>query len=118
MLPKNADQIPNSLGSALGMHYFEKNTHIFIMPGVPEEMQEIVKNYIIPNYMKNKPNKRQVTINTAGIMESRLAEKISQLMKKYSNYFRFAFLPHYTGVSFRIRQLDTTKDLQKVKNEF
>ena len=51
-------------------------------------------------------------------MESRLAEKISQLIKKYSNYFRFAFLPHYTGVSFRIRQLDTTKDLQKVKNEF
>lgn len=118
MLLKNADAIPNDTGSALGMHYLENNTHIFIMPGVPSEMKGIVQNYIIPNYMKNEPLTNQVTIKTAGIMESLLADKIETLMKKYSNTFRFAFLPHYSGVSFRIQKRDGSVDLQKVKDEF
>ena len=118
MVCKKADVIPNDLGSALGMHYFENNTHIFIMPGVPTEMKDMVKNYIIPNYMNNEPIKDQITIKTAGIMESRLAEKIGFLMKKHTNSFRFAFLPHYTGVSFRIKGKDDLSNLHIVKDEF
>ena len=118
MLLKYADTIPNDLGSALGMHYLKDNTHIFIMPGVPGEMKEMVQNHIIPNYMKNKSLSNQVTIKTAGIMESLLAEKIETLMKKYSASFRFAFLPHYSGVSFRIRQIEILDDIQKVKDDF
>ena len=55
MLLKKADVIPNDAGSALGMHYLKHNTHVFIMPGVPSEMNEMVKKYIIPNYIKNEP---------------------------------------------------------------
>ena len=109
MMLKKADIIPNDSGSALGMHYLENNTHVFIMPGVPDEMKGMVQNYIIPDYMKNEPATDQVTIKTAGIMESRLAEKIEALMKKYSTSFRYAFLPHYTGVSFRIREKNKTE---------
>ena len=118
MMLKKADIIPNDSGSALGMHYLENNTHVFIMPGVPGEMKGMVQNYIIPDYMTNEPATDQVTIKTAGIMESRLAEKTELLMKKHSPSFRFAFLPHYTGVSFRILQKDDTDDLLSVKDEF
>ena len=52
MLLKKADRIPNDYGSALGIHFFEKCTHIFIMPGVPGEMKAMVERYIIPNYIK------------------------------------------------------------------
>ena len=55
MLLKKADRIPNDNGSALGMHFFEKCAHIFIMPGVPGEMQTMVERYIIPNYIKTTP---------------------------------------------------------------
>ena len=51
-------------------------------------------------------------------MESRLAEKVNGLMEKYSNSFQFAFLPHFNGVSFRIRKSGGRGDLQRVKNEF
>ena len=108
MLLKKADMIPNDNGSALGMHFFEKSAHIFIMPGVPDEMKGMVQNYIIPQYMKNEPFTNQVTIKTAGIMESRLAEKIAALMKKYSATFRFSFLPHYNGVSFRMQKKENS----------
>ena len=118
MLLKKADIIPNESGSALGMHFYEKETHIFILPGVPDEMKSMVTNHIIPNYFVDTPRVNHTTIKTAGVMESRLAEKVSDLMEKYSDKFRFAFLPHYTGVSFRITHLSEGSNLIHVKDEF
>ena len=118
MLLKKADFIPNDTGSALGMHILEKGTHIFILPGVPQEMKAMVSKYIIPNYMVTTPNANYITIKTAGIMESRLAEMVKKSMEKYSDSFRFAFLPHYNGVSFRIIKFGKKNDLQKVKEDF
>ena len=118
MLLKKADSIPNDSGSALGMHILEKRTHIFILPGVPREMKEMVSSYIIPNYIGTAPEEYYLTIKTAGVMESRLAESVKELMEKYSNSYRFAFLPHYNGVSFRIRKLGEKNDFQDVKNDF
>ena len=118
MLLKKADSIPNDSGSALGMHILEKRTHIFILPGVPREMKGMVSSYIIPNYIGTAPEENYLTIKTAGVMESRLAESVKELMEKYSNSYRFAFLPHYNGVSFRIRKLGEKNDFQDVKNDF
>mgnify|MGYP006183677871 FL=1 len=118
MLLKTADAIPNENGTALGMHFLIKGTHTFVMPGVPGEMHNMVKNYILPNYFKTTPEENIITIKTAGIMESHLAEKVNGLIEKYSNSFRFAFLPHYSGVSFRINKLNKNENLLNVKDEF
>jgi len=118
MIPKSAEVIPNDNGSALGMYFFHKKIHIFIMPGVPGEMKKMIKRHIIPNYIKISPNENVVTIKTVGVMESKLAERVSGLMDKYSQSFCFAFLPHFNGVSFRIRKLGREGDLQRVKSEF
>ena len=118
MLLKTADVIPNDNGTALGMHLLIKGTHTFIMPGVPGEMRSMVNKYIIPNYIKKTPVENFITIKTAGIMESHLAEKVNELMEKYLHSFRFAFLPHYSGVSFRINKLDENENLLNIKDEF
>ena len=118
MLLKTADAIPNENGTALGMYFLIKGTHTFVMPGVPGEMHNMVKNYILPNYFKTTPEENIITIKTAGIMESHLAEKVNGLIEKYSNSFRFAFLPHYSGVSFRINKLNKNENLLNVKDEF
>jgi nicotinamide-nucleotide amidase len=118
MVLKNADIVPNDNGSALGMHYFYNGTNIFIMPGVPSEMKKMINKHIIPTYIKTEPEEHFITIKTAGIMESKLAEKVSGLMDKHSKSFRFAFLPHFNGVSFRISKMVEGNELQMVKNEF
>ena len=118
MILKNVDVIPNDNGSALGMYYFHKGTNIFIMPGVPGEMKKMVERYIIPKYIKRSPDENFITIKTTGVMESKLAEIVRRIMEKYSESFRFAFLPHFNGVSFRISKLEKRGDLQKVKKEF
>ena len=119
MLLKNAKNIPNDLGSALGIHYVYKKTNIFIMPGVPREMKNMINNYIIPDFIKLKQINNQVTIRTSGITESVLYETLSPLIKKYSSEFKFAFLPHYNGVSFRIiKNNKSFFELNEIKNEF
>ena len=118
MLLKKADSINNLHGSALGLHYVNKNTHIFIMPGVPFEMKAMMNSYIVPKYMKNKLKNDLITINTTGIMESQLAEMIEPLMEKYSSTCDFAFLPSYTGVSFRIYHSNSKDDFNKIINDF
>ena len=118
MLLKQADPIPNDQGSALGLHYKKQNTHIFIMPGVPSEMKVMVQNYILPKYIHTSAQIRQVTIKTAGVMESKLAEQVQGLIDGYSDKYKFAFLPHYSGVSFRINQLKSSGDLNVVSAEF
>ena len=118
MLLKKANTIPNDNGSALGMYFLHQGTHTFILPGVPGEMKNMVERYIIPNYIKTSPKENFITIKTAGIMESRLAEKVSGLMEKYSNSFQFAFLPHFNGVSFRISKSDKESDIHIVMKEF
>ena len=110
--------IPNDIGSAPGIFFKQNKTKIFIMPGVPNEMQRMIDKYIIPNYINIKPKKSVITIKTSGIMESKLAEKISPLIEKHSDYFRFAFLPHYNGVSLRINKIDPRGSLNLIKNIF
>lgn len=118
MVLKQADSIPNENGSALGLHYHKNESHIFIMPGVPGEMKGMVNNHIIPGFLKKTPQAKQVTIKTAGVMESKLAEQVQDLIEEYKSTFKFAFLPHYTGVSFRINLLDTTANLKQVSEKF
>ena len=118
MLCKTADIIPNEIGTALGMHFYKKNTHIFILPGVPREMKKMVNNYILPKYINIIPKQNFITIKTVGITESHLAEKINDLIIKYSDSFQFAFLPHYSGVSFRIYRLNEKSNLSKISNIF
>ncbi len=118
MVLKQADPIPNEKGSALGLHYHKKESHIFIMPGVPGEMKGMVNNHIIPGFFNKTPEPKQVTIKTAGVIESKLAEQVQDLIEEHKSSFKFAFLPHYTGVSFRINQLDNSANLKQVTEKF
>jgi len=118
MYPEKANIIPNNFGSALGMQYKDKNSNIFVMPGVPEEMKNMINDYILPELINKPLSDNVITIKTSGIMESKLAEKVNKIIIKYSNSCKFAFLPSYYGVSFRINRIDHNINIQDVKDEF
>ena len=118
MMLKKANPILNEIGSALGLYFLQQSTQIFVMPGVPREMKIMIQNQIIPKYFKSSPKNKFITLKTAGVMESHLAEQASSLIKKYTGAFKFAFLPHYNGVSFRINQIESSQNIEKVSEEF
>ena len=116
MILSNSDPIPNGHGTALGMHIVEEDTQIFLMPGVPREMKGMIADWIIPHYITEGSAPLQMSLNTTGVPESKLADELQDVLSKYSDQVQFAFLPHHTGVNIRLtgRQVGNDSQVEKV----
>ncbi|MFW9877180.1 MAG: competence/damage-inducible protein A [Candidatus Thorarchaeota archaeon] len=53
-LPQGSIPLPNTVGTAPGVKIKEKNTTIFILPGVPAEMKSMFRNIINPILKETK----------------------------------------------------------------
>lgn len=108
--------IPNSVGTARGIHIFNNEIDIFAMPGVPKEMKNMMKDTVLPWIYDKTKNKIYVhTFRTTGIMESSLAEMISDIIEVSKNV-EISFLPQFTGVDIRVMSSDN-KPLEKVQRK-
>jgi nicotinamide-nucleotide amidase len=105
LVPKIANVIRNSLGTAPGV-WIEKDDKIFVaLPGVPYEMKEMMTSYIIPT-LKEKLGAPEIiairkTLLTTGIAESTLFERLGDLNDLLGDS-KLAFLPSEFGVRLRI----------------
>ena len=111
--------IPNDKGTALGMRIKHKKTDIFIIPGVPREVECMFNQYIAPLYIDpyyDKKNK-YITILTTGIYETKLYSILKSIIDINRDRFKVSFLPKYTGVKVRISALDETGSLSFFRDE-
>ena len=113
-VPDVCTVIQNKRGTAPGM-WFEKNEKIFVsMPGVPNEMQGMMKEVI--EKIKSKfelPIIIHKTLLTAGIGESMLAEHIKDFETTLPSNIKLAYLPNYGMVRLRL----TTSGDDKAETE-
>ncbi len=105
MVPKIAEPIKNTKGTAPGM-WIEKDNKVFIvMPGVPYEMSEMFEKYIIPKlkekFKSSLVTKKTTHLLTTGIPEVVLYEKLGSL-KDLLGDGKLAFLPSQYGVKMRL----------------
>jgi nicotinamide-nucleotide amidase len=118
LVPKIANVIRNSKGTAPGA-WIEQDDKIFIiMPGVPYEMQEMMTSYVLQN-LKEKLGLPEFTvlrktIYTTGIAESTLYERLGDI-NELLNGAALAFLPSQFGVKLRITAKE--KDEEKANNK-
>ncbi|MCX6281824.1 MAG: competence/damage-inducible protein A [Bacteroidetes bacterium] len=122
-LPEDCISIPNKVGTARGM-WFEKDIPvpgrsgktIFVsMPGVPFEMQAMMKDHIIPE-LKTRFHPKSIyhkTILTQGIGESFLAKIIEEWENNLPATIRLAYLPQ-PGI-VRLRLTGTGEDETAVR---
>ncbi len=92
MVPKGAEVIPNNTGTAPGLFIKFKHSVIILLPGVPYEMKLMVHDWALPrvkklinrdnNSSESSPDKFKLIkeINTYGLSESSLGEKIGHVM--------------------------------------
>lgn len=103
-LPKVCTPIPNPLGTAPAM-WFEQDGKIFIsMPGVPFEMKRIMTDTVLPK-LKERFGTIQIqhrVIQTSGIGESFLADKIADWEDNLPSFIKLAYLPSLAGVRLRL----------------
>jgi len=107
LVPQKASVMPNPVGTAPGMRFEQKGKHMFVLPGVPYETKEIVRQSVLPFLSTRVTGSvlRHLTLRTTGIPESLLAERIGSLDEILEGA-RLAFLPSPTGVRLRITVQD------------
>ncbi len=103
-LPKMATILPNPVGSAPGMLFRREKTWVISLPGVPDEMKEIMTGSVLPmlesNFISDAIEHQSIV--TAGMGESFLAETIEDLESRLPPHIRLAYLPSPGMVRLRI----------------
>lgn len=103
-LPANCKAVANVLGTAPGM-WFEADNKIFVsMPGVPFEMKRIMLDTVLPELQK-RGNQVQImhrVIQTVGLGESFLAERIADWEAALPPHIKLAYLPSLSSVRLRL----------------
>lgn len=103
-VPDVCTVLKNERGTAPGM-LFEKEGKIFIsLPGVPHEMQGIMKDHVF-DLIKQRydmPHIGHRTLLTAGQGESMLAEMIKDWEEALPGFIKLAYLPNYGMVRLRL----------------
>lgn len=117
LVPESCTVLPNKIGTAPGM-WFEKNDTIFVsLPGVPFEMKSLVQNEILPRLQKNGKTKAiyHKTVQTQGLPESMLAERIEQWETNLPSNIKLAYLPN--PMSVRLRLSAQGNNVDELKNQ-
>lgn len=117
MVPDNCKVLPNPTGTAPGMWFENEGKIVVSLPGVPFEMKAIMENSVFPALQSTLtlPSIEHVTLLTAGIGESILAEKIKSVELALPSHIKLAYLPSLAEV--RLRLSGNGKDKILLSNE-
>ena len=82
LVPRTARVIPNTRGTAPGIHLERDRRMIFIMPGVPYEMEAMMREYVIPVLRARTTGEviRSVVLRVTGEGESAVEMRIKDLL--------------------------------------
>jgi nicotinamide-nucleotide amidase len=104
MVPQIAALIENPAGTAPGFALEKQGKIFYFLPGVPLEMKMMMERTILDRLKDRfaaKPIPEHL-FRTTGIPESRVYEKIAEILERYSE-FRTAFLPKTSGIDIRLK---------------
>lgn len=103
-LPDEARILPNKVGSAPGM-WFEKDGKVYVsLPGVPFEMEYLIRHEVLPLLAERFPGMARThrTILTVGAGESAIAERIESFEDSLPEHIKLAYLPSLGQVRLRL----------------
>lgn len=85
-IPENSVPLPNSQGTATGFQLTANGCEFFCLPGVPREMKAMFDNTIAPQLKDRSGSALDVVcLQTFGMPESTIGEKLNDLMGKGRN---------------------------------
>jgi len=89
LLPEGSKPIPNSVGTAPGIHLRLELVELFALPGVPKEMEAMFEQYVEP--ILRARTGIQISegyLEVMGVPESGIAPLIKAIAKKYPIYIK------------------------------
>jgi len=121
MVIEGSRTVPNTKGTAPGMIVdcaprFE-GRYLVLMPGVPTEMEAMMKLTVIPFFTPLSGSFiRHTPVMTMGIGESQLSGMIAQVENELPSGTTLAYLPHAAGVSLMVSSSGTLRDQVDAEN--
>ncbi len=105
MMPRAGHKVPNPVGSAPGVHWERDGREVFLLPGVPLEMQAMLQQTVLPRIrtLYPVPDLQLATFRTVGLPESELAQRLLSLMESHSDLC-WAFYAGAGGVDVKLRR--------------
>jgi nicotinamide-nucleotide amidase len=123
-LPDVCKVIQNKNGTAAGMIFSKDGKTIVSMPGVPYEMKDMITDDVVP-YLKSTYNLPYIfhsNIQTAGVGETQLADRLIDFEKNKDPRIKLAYLPNIGKVRLRLTikgedAVELNAVLENAKNE-
>tara|TARA_Y100000768_G_scaffold138241_1_gene102989 strand:+ start:434 stop:1687 length:1254 start_codon:yes stop_codon:yes gene_type:complete len=101
IVPKVGEVIANPKGSARGLKFVKRDTIIFVLPGVPNELKHMFLQSILPAIIKKVESPiLSRTLRTTGITESVLYDFIETHSKNNKN--KIGYYPSIYGVDLKV----------------
>lgn len=100
---QGAIRIPNPGGTAAGIYIEQNGTHLFALPGVPHEMQDITDEFVVPVVKDAFPEMHRLmkTLKLAGIGESLLVDAMGD-RSVIEQHVELAYLPNHGLLDVRL----------------
>lgn len=113
--------VPNPVGTAAGMmlRCGERygNSFLVLMPGVPLEMQGMMRETVLPYFASESTSfMRHTPVKTVGIGESLLADLLVDIEDNLPEGTTLAYLPHTAGVELMVSTTGTTEEIVEHNN--
>jgi len=113
MLPRGARTFLNLLGTAPGILIEQDGKPVFLLPGVPQEMEALAREFVVPLLRARTGRAVETfTLRTAGVFETMLEEHIGALPAGWPGA-TLAYLPGLPGVDLRVTVTGDAAELVK-----
>lgn len=104
-LIEGAEQIITNQGTAPGMRIELDKKIIFILPGVPKEMEDMLEAGVIP-FLKQKSKSREIVrtkvIKVCCVKEAEIIKDVEEIASQYRGKVSFSFLPYLGEVHVKL----------------
>ncbi len=117
LVPETCRVLHNKAGTAPGM-WFEKNDTVFVsVPGVPFEMMYLIEHELLPRLQQKGITQAifHKTIQTQGLAESMLADKLENWESSLPENIKLAYLPNPMSVRLRLSAKGSSLDDLKLQ---
>lgn len=104
-VPSTCTVIENEMGTAPGMVFKKDGKLIVSMPGVPFEMEHLMRKGVLPE-LKNEFLKAHLAtsvVRTHGIPESRIADRMEKIVADFDVRIMVAYLPSFDGTKIELK---------------
>lgn len=103
-MPSKSTLLTNRRGTAPGMWFENDGKFLLSMPGVPSEMKGIMLDEALDKISSKNPNFhiRHYIIQTIGIGETVVADKIAHILSELPSELGIAYLPGIASVKLRL----------------